>query len=149
MNRDFILVTESDLARLRSYLESAVQGRDRRHLEMLQDELDNAEVVPSEEIPANVITMNSRVRVRDLDSSKDEIYTLVFPKEADISRNRISILAPLGVALLGYRKGDIIEWPVPGGTRRLCVEDILYQPEADGDGGSGTATAQESPAAGK
>ncbi len=141
-----ILVTDKDLARLQRFLETAVRGRDKHHLDMLQDELDNAEVVSSDEIPAHVITMNSRVRIRDLDSGNEEVYTLVFPGDADISRNRISVLAPLGVALLGYRTADLIEWTVPGGTRRLRVEEVLYQPEADGGAASQPEPAQKRPA---
>jgi regulator of nucleoside diphosphate kinase len=61
------------------------------------------------------------------------IYSLVFPQEADASEGRISILAPVGTAMIGYRVGDVIEWEVPSGLRRLKVEDVLYQPEASGD----------------
>ena len=61
------------------------------------------------------------------------IYSLVFPHSANINQNRISILAPIGTALIGYKIGDIIEWKVPGGLRKLKVEEILYQPEASGN----------------
>jgi hypothetical protein len=60
------------------------------------------------------------------------VYTLVFPNEADIEQNRISVLAPIGIAMLGYRVGDILEWPVPSGLSRLKVKEVLYQPEASG-----------------
>ena len=69
----------------------------------------------------------------DLDSGEEMTYTLVFPDIADISKNKISILAPIGTALIGYRLGDIIEWKVPAGLRKFKVEEILYQPEAMGD----------------
>ena len=85
-------------------------------------------------MPNDVITMNSQVRLRDLDSGEEMIYTIVFPHEANIQKNKVSILAPVGVALLGYRLGDVVEWPMPGGKiRRLEIQDILYQPEAAGD----------------
>ena len=74
--------------------------------------------------------MNSRVRVRDLGSEKETPYSLVFPSDADSNQNKISILAPLGSALFGYRIGDVIEWKVPAGLRRIRVDEILYQPEA-------------------
>jgi regulator of nucleoside diphosphate kinase len=99
---------------------------------MLANELERAEVVSSERIPSDVITMDSRARVRNLDSAEQTEYTLVFPIDADINENKISILAPIGTALLGYRAGDEIVWPVPGGIRRLKVEEVVYQPESDG-----------------
>ena len=77
--------------------------------------------------------MRSTVRLRDLDSGKEMIYSLVFPNEADVDEGRISILAPVGTAMIGYRIGDTIEWEVPSGLRRLRVEEVLYQPEASGD----------------
>lgn len=130
-----IYITSFDLSRLEELLEVASEfsGRDNKHLEELAKELLRAEVVDSESIPGDVITMNSRVRLIDLDSKEERIYTLVFPSEANIDENRISILAPIGTALLGYRVGDTIKWQVPAGARRLKVKAILYQPESAGD----------------
>ena len=76
--------------------------------------------------------MNSSVRLRDLDSGETEGYELVEPTDADMTFDRISVLAPIGTAILGYRLGDVIEWPVPAGLRRLRVEEILDQPERAG-----------------
>jgi regulator of nucleoside diphosphate kinase len=77
--------------------------------------------------------MNSRVRLRDLDSGEQMEVSLVYPSASDAAAKKISILAPIGTAILGYRKGDVVEWEVPAGMRRLEVEDVLYQPEASGD----------------
>jgi regulator of nucleoside diphosphate kinase len=77
--------------------------------------------------------MNSQVRVKDMDSKTEMVFTLVFPAEADYEQGRLSVLAPVGTALLGYRAGEIVEWKVPGGVRKLRIEQILYQPEAAGD----------------
>jgi regulator of nucleoside diphosphate kinase len=80
------------------------------------------------------LTMNSTFRLRDLDTGADVVYTLVFPGEADSTNGKISMLAPIGTAVLGYRVGDVVEWEVPAGLReRLRVEEISYQPEAAGD----------------
>ena len=130
-----IYITSFDLSRLGELLEVASEfsGRDNKHLEELTKELLRAEVVDAKSIPADVITMNSRVRLIDLDSKEERIYTLVFPSEANIDDNKISILAPIGTAMLGYRVGDTISWHVPAGIRRLKVTDILYQPESAGD----------------
>jgi regulator of nucleoside diphosphate kinase len=77
--------------------------------------------------------MNSRVRLLDLDTRIAVEYTLVYPGESDLAKGKISVLAPVGAAMIGYREGDEIEWNVPGGRRRFKVEAVLYQPEAAGD----------------
>ena len=101
--------------------------------EKLDQELDRAEIVKPEEIPSDVITMNSTFRVRDLDTLEDFVYTLVFPARADSASGKISILAPVGTAMLGYRVGDIVEWEDHAGLKRVKVEEIRYQPEAEHD----------------
>jgi regulator of nucleoside diphosphate kinase len=77
--------------------------------------------------------MNSKVRIKDLNHDEELIYTIVYPNEADFSKNLISILAPIGTAIIGYCVGDTIEWDVPEGKIHLYVEEILYQPESSGD----------------
>jgi regulator of nucleoside diphosphate kinase len=99
------------------------------YLVALEGELRRARVVPADKVPADVITMNSVVRLKDLDSNEMEELELVYPADADTAQNRISVLAPIGTAILGYRLGDVIEWPVPAGLRRLRVEEVVYQPE--------------------
>lgn len=129
-----IVITRDDMARLRELVRHGRQAarRDLSHLADLDRELDHAEIVEAEEVAADVVTMHSTVRVRDLDSGVRRDYTLAFPTEADIERRRISILAPIGTALIGYRAGDRVEWPTPGGTKRLEIEEVLFQPEAAG-----------------
>ena len=130
-----IYITNFDMLRLEELIEVASEfsNRDNKHLDELHNELLRAEVVDSKNIPSDVITMNSKVSLKDLDSKEERIYTLVFPSEANIDENKISILAPIGTAMLGYHVGDTIKWHVPAGARRLKVVDILYQPEAAGD----------------
>ena len=96
----------------------------------MDSELDRAEAVKPEEIPTDVITMNSTFRLRDLDTGEEVVYTLVFPADADSKNRKISVLAPIGTAVLGYRVGDTVEWEVPAGIKRLKVDSIVYQPEA-------------------
>ena len=104
------------------------------HLLMLEQELERAEVVEPAEVPGDVITMRSEVLLRDLKTSDEVTYKLVFPSEADPAADKISVLSPAGTAMLGYRVGDQIEWEEPTGLlRRLRVEALLYQPEAAGD----------------
>lgn len=134
MNNRNIYITDQDTQQLKNLLEVArrFNYHDRADLARLEAELAHAQVIASTEIPPNVITMNSKVCLIDLETGEEMIYTLVFPNEADIEQNKISILAPIGVAMLGYRVGDILEWPVPGGVSRLKVKEVLYQPEASG-----------------
>lgn len=128
-NSRTIYVTEHDLQRL----EGIVGSGQSPNLDLLRDELDRATIVKSGEIPPNVVTMNSRVKFADLNSREELQITLVYPHSADASAGKISILAPVGAALLGLSVGDHIEWPVPSGkTRTLKVTEVLYQPEAEG-----------------
>jgi regulator of nucleoside diphosphate kinase len=82
-------------------------------------------------VPPDVITMNSEVRLMDVDSGEVKVYKLVFPTQTR-TENSLSVLAPIGTAILGYRVGDVIEWRVPKGVRRLKVLEVLFQPEAAG-----------------
>lgn len=130
-----IFITVVDKERLEKLINEAkeFQPGSKEYLRNLERELNRARVVPSEKIPHNVITMNSKVSLKDLESDEKMIYTLVYPPEANLQENKISILAPIGTAILGFREGDIIEWEVPDGIVRLEVEKILYQPEAAGN----------------
>jgi regulator of nucleoside diphosphate kinase len=127
-----IMVTEFDRNRLEGLLGNADTAFE-NGLRGLQAELDRAIVVAPEDIPPDVITMNSTVRMRDVENSEEMTYTLVFPKHADITRGAISVLAPVGMAILGFAEGDVVEWPVPSGTAQIAIEKVLYQPEAAGD----------------
>jgi len=130
-----IYITEPDFQRLSGLIEITREGNgvDGEYLNKLEAELDRAEIVDPKHIPADVITMRSKVRLMDLVSGEANTYSLVFPTEADFSEGKISVLAPIGTAILGYKLGDTIEWPVPSGLRRIRVDELLYQPEAAGD----------------
>ena len=129
-----IVITETDYERLQGLIESSrrFRQRDAEHLDDLEHELERAIVVRSGEVPHDVVTMNSRVRVRDLNSGHELTYQIVFPKDADVANKRISVLAPIGTALLGYGAGTTVEWQVPSGLRRFRILDVEYQPEAAG-----------------
>jgi regulator of nucleoside diphosphate kinase len=127
-----IVVTRTDLERLKLLLETTRARRrwEEVHLLALAEELDDAEVVEPGEVPRDVVTMRSRVRVLDMVSNQPADYTICYPTEANLEGGRLSVLAPIGTALLGYREGDVVEWPVPGGVRVLKIEKLLHQPEA-------------------
>jgi regulator of nucleoside diphosphate kinase len=131
--RESIYVTESDAEKLRKLIARLRGSRavNPDHLDMLEQELDRAEIVSPHAIPKDVVTMNSEVRLEDLDSGSTRRYKLVFPSQFR-GDDSVSVLAPIGTAMLGYRVGDVIEWPVPKGVRRLRVLEVVYQPEAAG-----------------
>ncbi|PIW62813.1 nucleoside diphosphate kinase regulator [Shewanella sp. CG12_big_fil_rev_8_21_14_0_65_47_15] len=127
-----IIISEIDLERLERLLESlpanAFPGK-----AALEAELDRADIVPAAQMPANVVTMNSQVKFSVSSSSDTFCLRLVYPKDAN-GEGTISILAPVGSALLGLSQGDEIEWPGPGGTLvKVRIENIVYQPERSGD----------------
>ena len=130
MDTRVIYITEADMQRLRPLIEGMKNSRD--DLRALETELKQARVVTPADVPPDVITMNSKARLRDLDTGEEMVFTVVFPGQASIEHDRISVVAPIGTAILGHRVGDEFEWQVPAGLVRLRVEEVLYQPEAAG-----------------
>jgi regulator of nucleoside diphosphate kinase len=128
-----IVITSLDLKRLEDLLDSlpfgAFPGK-----EDLEDELARAEVVDSKSILPTVVTMNSTVRFKVISTNNEYLLTLVYPKDIKPDGSTISILAPVGSALIGLSQGDEIEWPKPGGgVLRVRIEEVTYQPERSGD----------------
>ncbi len=131
--RDRIYITQDDCDRLQRMIDG-LQGTgrlDQASLDMLEQELDRAERVEAARIPRDVITMNSVFRVKDLDSGSVHTYRLVFPTQSG-PEGCVSVLAPLGMAMLGYRTGAVVQWRMPKGPRRLKVLEVLHQPEHAG-----------------
>jgi len=126
-----IIISESDAEKLDELL-AKVSQKDFPGKDNLEKELDRATIVPSSQIPADVVTMNSRVRFNDVNSDKSFTMTLVYPKNAG-QENTVSVLAPMGSALLGLSVGQQISWPKPaGGVMQVEIEEVIYQPERDG-----------------
>lgn len=123
---DHIIVTDCDLERLLPMVSSA------RSAASLEAELDRAVVVEQRAVPPDVITMNSQVVYEDCATGARRDVQLVYPADADASRGRVSVMAPVGSALLGLRVGQEIAWQVPAGMRCLRVVELRYQPEAAG-----------------
>lgn len=129
-----VIVTSLDAARLKQLLERAViNARDQGLFDRLEEELESAHVVKPESVPPDVVTINSQVCVHDMDTTEETVHTLVMPRDADAKVGKISMLAPVAIALLGQKVGDIVELSAPGGLRKLKVMKILYQPEAAGN----------------
>ncbi len=126
-----IMLSKPDVRRLRGILAAADQHshRDQEHVLDLRNEVERARVVDVGEIPADVVTLDSTVTVRDVATGACSDYIVVSPSQADVASGRISVLAPLGTALLGYREGAQIEWQMPGRVRRLEIGRVV-QPGA-------------------
>jgi regulator of nucleoside diphosphate kinase len=121
-----IVISEPDARVLRGLLSArSAASHDQEHLEELRLELERAQVLEPEQVSTEVVTMHKSLRILDLSSGKYQELVLVSPAEADVGARRISVLAPLGTALLGYREGDEVEWLMPGGIRRLRIEAVL------------------------
>ncbi len=129
-----IIVTTADFDRLQELVDSPkYRATHATLLAALKEELERCKVVEVGGVPKGVITMHSRVRVRDKEEDEPQTFTLVYPREADIMEDKLSVLTPLGTALLGMKAGQVVKFDAPGGARKLKVERVLYQPEAAGD----------------
>ena len=128
-----IIISKVDHAQLQNlFFSPAAAFGDKPYLRSLRGELNIAKILPPDEIPPDVVTMNSTVRLRESHSKELETCTLVYPKDADIAEGKLSVLAPIGTAILGYRVGDWVQWQVPSGLIRFKIEELVFQPERDG-----------------
>ena len=134
MREEPVRLTDVDARRLQGLVDGSRPRdlRDAGSVALLLRHMDDAEVLPANRIDPDVVTMGSEVVVRDLDTHEVVVFRVVFPRSADSAAGRISVLAPLGMAVLGRRVGDHVNWRTPGGPRRLRVDRVLYQPEREG-----------------
>ncbi|MGU3521927.1 nucleoside diphosphate kinase regulator [Enterobacteriaceae bacterium C23F] len=133
MTRPAIIINEFDAERIDRLLEKP-EWANSPVAQALNDELDRAQMCSPQEMPHNVVSMNSQVRFRDLSTNEERVRTLVFPANMTDSATQLSVLAPVGAALLGLRAGDAIHWTLPNGTEtHLEVLELIYQPEAAGE----------------
>jgi regulator of nucleoside diphosphate kinase len=130
---DMIYITEIDRVRLKTLLKEVLfnESITDRSISDLEHEIDRATVVKPEQLPHDIITMNSRALL--CLNGDDVEVSLVYPEDADWSNQRLSVFSPVGTAILGYREGDTIQWKVPSGVTEIKIQKILYQPEAAGD----------------
>ncbi len=128
-----IVLTAQDHVRLEELIQEHLyrgSAWDAAAFDRLAGEIARARVVASDAVPPNIVTMGSTANVRDMESGERFRLTVCWPEEADPQQGRINVLAPLGMALLGSRVGELIEWPMPDGIRRLKINRIVFQPEA-------------------
>ena len=134
MQHQAVLVTDFDIRLFNSLVEGP-RSRDHNEagsVESLDRHLDKAEIFPADRIGPSVVTMNSEVRVRDLETHETMVFFVVFPRAVDSATGKNSVFAPLGMALLARREGDQVTCQTPGGLRRLRQDRILYQREREG-----------------
>lgn len=133
MTRPAIIINELDAERIDRLLEQS-EFASSPVADALNDELDRAQMLAPEAMPHDVVSMNSTVRFRDLSNGEERVRTLVFPSQVTDSATQLSVLAPVGAALLGLKVGSAIHWELPGGaSAHLEVLELLYQPEAAGE----------------
>lgn len=134
MKTKTIQITEVDLNKLRDSIQEAKLGayRSSPYIQQLIGELERARIVKGKEVPPDVITMNSKVLLTNITSGEQMELTLVFPEESGKDETAVSVLAPIGTAMIGYRAGDTFEWETPDGKVLLRVDKIIYQPESSG-----------------
>jgi len=130
-----IILNRLDYLRIKKRIENARKLRSiaGSEAESLLNELESASIMEPGDIPPDVVTMNSVVRISFSGTEKRVQFQVVYPDQANFKENKISIFSPIATALIGYRIGDEIEWVVPGGLTKIKIEDIIYQPEAAGD----------------
>lgn len=130
-----LIVNRLDYTRIKNCIQDAHQLKSisKAEAEKLMKELNSAEIVEPQDIPANVVTMNSIVKVSFLHNQNQVQFQIVYPDKANVRENKISIFSPIATALIGYREKDEIEWIVPAGLTKIRIDEIIYQPEAAGD----------------
>ena len=124
MNHTPIYISRDDYTKLRRLLATALYSPAGLALRKLREELDRAAIIDPAAFPDDVVAMESTVAFEDLETGETEEYTITFPEHADLERGRISILAPIGTALIGCRVGNVVKWPTPGGIRKLKIRHV-------------------------
>ena len=124
MNHTPIYITRDDNSKLRLLLATALHSNASAALQKLRAELDRAAIIDPAAVPSDIVTMESTVEFEDLGTHEIETYTITFPDRANVEKKRLSILAPIGTALIGCRVGDVVSWSTPGGIRRLKVRRV-------------------------
>jgi regulator of nucleoside diphosphate kinase len=130
-----LILNRLDFLRIQKSIDNAklVKSINADEAESLLHELNSATIVEPEEIPSNVVTMNSIVKISFLNSNQQTQFQIVYPQQANLKEKKISIFSPIATALIGYQVGDEVEWIVPAGPTKIRIDEIIYQPEAAGD----------------
>lgn len=118
------ILTTSDYKTIHTLIQNLPTHLKGKEVSQLQQEIKSAQIVSDDSITEDIIQLNSKFEVVELSSGKRMNFQLVLPHQADLKQNKISILSPLGVALIGFRKGMTIEWVLPGGLKKLQINHV-------------------------
>lgn len=140
MNHTPIYISRDDHSKLRLLLAAALHANGSSALHQLREELDRAAVLDPAAFPADIVALESTVQYEDLGTGELEEYTITFPERANVEQKRLSILAPIGTALIGCRVGDTVNWSTPGGIRQLKVRRVTPCPPAPAAGSGAVAS---------
>lgn len=130
-----IILNRLDYTRIKRCITEAQEAKsiNKAEAEKLLTELESAKIVKPEDIPSDVVSMNSIVKISFKNNARQVQFQIVYPDQSHLKENKISIFSPIATALIGYKVGDEIEWVVPAGITKIKIDEIIYQPEAAGD----------------
>ena len=117
-----VVITDEDYQLLKPYINTLAEQDNEM---TLSNELRRAVIVCKDALPKHTVRINSKVSVLELETNKVKEFTIVMPAHADMQHNKISILTPMGAALIGFRKAEEVQWKVPGGLKRFRILDVV------------------------
>ena len=121
-----VIITRTDYEILNSYVKNlhGMQVNERENFSKLSGELKKAQIVEDDSMPADIVRLGSTVVIKDLVTRRDMTVTIVLPSKADIKQKKVSVLAPIGTALIGFRKGQTVSWNVPSGKKDFKIVEV-------------------------
>jgi len=120
----------TDYNTLRSLLRHSAPFRSDKEVTMLQEELNKATVIDDRQVSEEIVRLNSHVKIRDEKSGKTSMFQIVLPQNANLKERKVSVLAPMSIALLGFKEGDSFDWEMPGGLKRILIVSVRnYEPD--------------------
>jgi regulator of nucleoside diphosphate kinase len=124
-----VILTKSDYEILNSYVKNlhGMQVNEKENFSKLSGELKKAQVIDDASLPANIVRLGSTVVVKDLTTKRDLTVTIVLPQQADIKQKKVSVLAPIGTALIGFKKGQTVSWNVPSGKKDFKIMNVINE----------------------
>lgn len=132
-----VLLLKNDFEILNGFVKNVhgMQVSEKENFRKLYEEIRKAQILKEEDFPADVVRLGSKVLIKDLHTKRDITITIVLPQNADIKQKKVSVLAPLGTALIGFRKGQKVSWEVPSGRKdfKIVEVDNLLLPEKKGN----------------
>lgn len=128
-----VILLKNDFEILNGYVKNlqGMQVNEKDNFRKLSEEIKKAQIVDEEDFPTDVVRLNSQVIIKDLQTKRDMTITVVLPQKADIKQRKVSVLAPIGTALIGFRKGQKVSWEVPSGKKDFKIVEVnnLLLPE--------------------